>query len=196
MNEWEAKYQRGEVFWDRGAASPPLVAWAKAHPELLKGRVLVIGCGHGHDVAALRELGVDAAGLDISPTALKGAAERYPDVPADHWLCEDLFNLSPTALNAWDVIIEHTCLSGMPPEMRHDYSRGVLAALKPAGLIVGIWFISPDLDPGHVGPPYPLPVEALDTLFAETCTVIEDRVPKEAYPGREGRERLRVLRKN
>jgi methyl halide transferase len=195
MNDWEAMYQRGEVFWDRGAASPPLLQWSKSNLGSLRGRVLVIGCGHGHDVAALREIGVDAHGLDISPTALDGARQRYPQVPSSHWHCQDLFNLPESFVNSWDVIVEHTCLSGLPPELRPNYQEAVLSALKPGGLLVGVWFIKPDRDPSEPGPPYAFPVEQLDALFANVCSVLDDYIPTVAYPGREGRERVRVLQK-
>jgi hypothetical protein len=95
---------------------------------------------------------------------------------------------------AFDFVVEHTCLSGMPPELRPDYRRGVLSALRPGGIIVGVWFINPDLDPGETGPPFPLPVEELDALFAGACETLEDYVPGNSFPGREGRERVRVLR--
>ncbi len=35
----------------------------------------------------------------------------------------------------------------------------------------------------------------LTTLFAEGYEIVEDYVPDVAFPGREGRERMRVLRR-
>ena len=194
MNNWEEMYQRGETHWDRGSASPPLAEWVTANRDKLNGRVIVIGCGTGHDVAFLHRQGVDVWGLDIAPTALEKAKAQYPEVPTDHWLCEDLFNPPSTLRRQFDVVVEHTCLSGIPPELRTNYRDGVLALSKPGGLIAGVWFINPDLEPDHVGPPYPLPVERLDAMFAAAGEVLEDYVPKVAFPGRDGRERVRVIR--
>ena len=95
----------------------------------------------------------------------------------------------------FDVVLEHTCMSALPPELRGDYRRGVDLLLRPGGVLIGVWFINPDLDPGHEGPPYPFSVEALTALFAEGYEVIEDYVPEVAFEGREGRERVRVLRR-
>ncbi|MBX7208783.1 MAG: methyltransferase domain-containing protein [Verrucomicrobiaceae bacterium] len=191
-NPWEDRYRAGDVFWDRGHASPPLMQYVARHP--LSGRVLVPGCGRGNDVAALAKAGVDVLGVDIAPTAIREARERYPDV-ADRFVTGDLFDLAPALRGAFDVVMEHTCLSGMEPALREKYRRGVESALKPGGLIVGVWFINPALDPGSSGPPYPLSVPDLDALFADGFEVLDDYVPDVAFEGREGRERLRVLRR-
>lgn len=149
----------------------------------------------GHEVAWLRSKGIDAVGLDIAPTALAMAAQAHPEVPAESWICADLFDLPVELRGSFDAVVEHTCLSGMPPVLRPSYAEGVLSALKPGGLIVGVWFIKPALEPGNEGPPYPLPTAELDKLFAGLAEVLEDCVPALAFPGREGRERLRVLKK-
>ena len=58
-----------------------------------------------------------------------------------------------------------------------------------------MWFIDPGLNPGEVGPPFPFSVANLTALFAEGYEIVEDYVPDVAFPGREGRERVRVLRR-
>ena len=192
MTDWEECYQTGNTGWDRGAVSPALAEEVAGRP--LAGRVLVPGCGAGHDVAWLAEQGFDVLGLDLAPTAIAKAKANYP-VHADRFVVGDLFDLAEEHHAAYDVVVEHTCLSGMPPELRSSYQAGVAAALKSGGCIVGVWFIDPELDPGHEGPPYPLPIHPLDELFGEGFVVEVDYVSTAAFPGREGRERVRVLRK-
>ena len=191
-NEWELRYLQGDVHWDRGSTSPPLLQYMAAHP--LRGRVLVPGCGRGNDVAGLAHAGVDVTGLDIAPTAVREARERYPEI-AERFVTGDLFDLASDYRDAFDIVVEHTCLSGMPPSLRPHYRRGVESALKPGGLLVGVWFINPSLAPGESGPPFPLSVDELDRLFADGFEVIDDYVPDVAFEGREGRERVRVLRR-
>ena len=96
---------------------------------------------------------------------------------------------------AFDMVLEHTCMSALPPELRADYRRGIDLTLRPGGLLIGVWYIDPDLDPGYEGPPYPFRVPDLTALFAEGYEIVEDYVPDAAFDGREGRERLRVLRR-
>lgn len=190
--DWESCYVQGETPWDHGQPSPPLLAEIAQRP--LTGRVLVIGCGPGHDVAALAEQGVEVTGLDIAPSAVEKAKQNYP-AHADRFVIGDLFDLSPDLRGAFDTVVEHTCLSGMPPEIRSHYAAGVRAALKPDGQVVGVWYINPDLDPGEAGPPFPLPVSELDLLFADDFEIVADYVPENSFAGRSGRERVRVLQR-
>jgi len=86
-------------------------------------------------------------------------------------------------------------MSALPPTLRVDYRRGIDLTLRPGGLLIGVWFINPALDPGELGPPFPFSVADLTALFAEGYELVEDYVPDVAFPGREGRERMRVLRR-
>lgn len=192
INTWNQCYREGETPWDRGEASPPLTQWVQRQ-ERLKGRALVPGCGVGHDVAMLADAGLEVTGLDIAPLAIERARQRHPN-HARRFIEGDLFAMPADWRGTFDWVFEHTCLSGLPPAQRGAYRDAMAAALKPGGLLVGVWYIDPDLDPGETGPPFPLPLAELDALFATGFEVIEDAVPTVAYPGREGRERLRVLR--
>src|SRR5882724_4663295 len=49
-----------------------------AEAGLTQGRVLDVGCGTGRLVGALAELGIDAAGVDISPEMLAVARRKLP----------------------------------------------------------------------------------------------------------------------
>lgn len=189
---WEEKYQTGQVFWNRGAPSPPMAHYLEQHPA--HGRTLVPGCGHGHEVALAVKHGLDATGLDIAPSGVTAAHTLYPHL-ADRIVVGDLFNPAPAMRGAFDVVLEHTCMSGLPPELRADYRRGIDLTLRPGGLLIGVWFINPALDPGHAGPPYPFSVTDLTALFADGYEIVADYVPDVAFEGREGRERLRVLRR-
>ena len=140
--DWEAAYAQGIAPWDRGSVSPPLRTWFQTH-SIPSGRVLVPGCGHGHEVAFLYALGVDVYGLDIAPTGLQGARRLHPEVPADRWLLADLFALPAELKGSFSTVVEHTCLSGMPPELRPADADAVLDALLPDGQIIGIWYSIP-----------------------------------------------------
>ncbi|WP_395743412.1 methyltransferase [Prosthecobacter sp.] len=187
ITDWNQAYQENFTPWDKGLPAPPLVEWLAGHT--LSGRVLVPGCGLGHDVAHLVSLGVDAYGLDIAPTAVARAKERHPAL-AERFVCADLFEFR----GQYDAIVEHTCLCALPPEWRAKYRDAVISLLKPEGLLVGVFYINPDMDPGETGPPFGISTEELTALFAERFQIVESQVPAAAYPGREGRECLRVLR--
>jgi 2-polyprenyl-3-methyl-5-hydroxy-6-metoxy-1,4-benzoquinol methylase len=74
--DWDARYVAGDTPWDKGAAHPALQARLKKLP--IAGRVLVPGCGAGHDVRALAAGGAAfVLGLDVAPSALN-LAQSYP----------------------------------------------------------------------------------------------------------------------
>jgi SAM-dependent methyltransferase len=187
ITNWDQAYQENFTPWDKGQPSPPLVEWLTRNK--VSGRVLVPGCGVGHDVAHLVSLGIDAHGLDIAPTAVARAKEHYPQL-VERFVLADLFEHR----GEFDAIIEHTCLCALPPEWRGKYRDAVAKLLKPGGLLIGTWFVNPEMDPGESGPPFGISPEELAALFADQFEVVESYTPEAAYPGREGRELLRVLR--
>ena len=190
--DWDELYRKGGVFWNKGAASLPMKQYLERHPA--RGRALVPGCGHGHEVALAVEHGFDAIGLDIAPTGVAEARALYPHI-AERFVVGDLFNPPTEMRGAFDVVLEHTCMSGLHPTLRADYRRGIDLTLRPGGMLIGVWFINPDLDPGEEGPPFPFSVADLTALFADGYEIVEDYVPDVAFSGREGRERMRVLRR-
>jgi len=189
---WEEVYQKGDTFWNKGAPSPPMKQYLERHA--VRGRTLVPGCGHGHEVALAVEHGLDATGLDIAPTGVAEARALYPQL-AERFVVGDLFNPPVEMRGAFDVVLEHTCMSGLHPSLRADYRRGIDLTLRRGGLLIGVWFINPDLDPGEEGPPYPFSVAELTATFADGYEIVDDYVPDLAFRGREGRERVRVLRR-
>ena len=189
---WEDIYRKGEAFWNKGAPSPPMQQYLKEHA--VRGRTLVPGCGHGHEVALAVEHGLDATGLDIAPTGVAEARALYPHL-AERFVVGDLFNPPVEMRGTFDVVLEHTCMSGLHPTLRADYRRGIDLILRRGGLLIGVWFINPDLDPGEEGPPFPFSVPDLTALFAEGYEIVVDYEPDVAFRGREGRERVRVLRR-
>jgi hypothetical protein len=190
--DWDELYRKGETRWDHGGASLPLKQYLERHT--VRGRALVPGCGRGHEVALAVEHGLDATGLDISPTATAEARARYPHL-ADRFVTGSLFDPPAELRGVFDVVLEHTCLCALNPDSRGNYRRGIDLALRREGLVIGVWYINPAREPGYEGPPFPIAVTELTELFADGYEIVEDYLPDVAFAGREGRERVRVLRK-
>jgi hypothetical protein len=189
---WEEIYRKGEAFWNKGAPSPPLKQYLESHP--VRGRTLVPGCGHGHEVALAVQHGLDATGLEIAPTGVAEARKLYPEL-AGRFVVGNMFEPPAELHDAFDIVLEHTCMSGLHPSLRPAYRHGIDLTLRRGGLLIGVWFINPDLDPGEEGPPFPFSLDALTAFFADDYEIVEDYVPEVAFVGREGRERIRVLRR-
>ena len=192
--DWNARYERGEAHWDKGRPTPVLDLVQEKHPDLLRGRVFVPGCGLGHDARWLADHGCEVVAADLAPLALEGARKLDPEHRIDFRLA-NLFDLPADLRGAFDIVWEHTCLSALTHELRDDYVRGVKSALKPGGQIVGVFYINPDMAPGEPGPPFGISVEELIELWAGAdMEVVEHWVPSVAYEGRQGRERFMWLR--
>ena len=108
-------YRKGEVFWDRGEPSPPMKEYLERHA--VRGRALAPGCGRGHEVALAVEHGLDAIGLDIAPTGVAEARARYPHL-AERFVTGNLFDPPEEMRGAFDVVLEHTCMSALPRTLR------------------------------------------------------------------------------
>ena len=186
---WEERYQKGDTPWEKGHAAPPLTEFLAR--RRVTGRVLVPGCGTGHDVRALAKQGAGVVGLDFAPSAVR-LASTQPSVAGETYVLGDLFSLPAGLRGGFDWVFEHTCLSAISPKWRGHYLRGVCEALKPEGRLLAIFFINPDHE-GN-GPPFGISREELDALFGPFFALEEEWVPAASYPGREGRELMRMLR--
>ena len=49
MSDWEQRYQEGDVQWDKGEPSHGLVDWLAENDAQPTAKVIVPGCGFGHD---------------------------------------------------------------------------------------------------------------------------------------------------
>jgi methyl halide transferase len=196
---WDELYRAGDTPWEKGAAAPPLLEWLRKRGPL-EGEVLVPGCGFGHDVRAIATASPSSmvVGIDISATALKEAL-KYPSVGREVFQSADIFALPQSLQNRFDWVLEHTCFCAIQPEQRLDYVKMVVSALKPDGRLLAIFYLNP-WDPGEEvpeggGPPFGVTKEELNNLFSGHFTLVDELKPKTAFPGREGREIVRLLQK-
>ena len=189
--DWEARYQTKDMPWEKGTPCPGLVDFLSTEP--VRGRVLVPGCGLGHDVRALAATADEVVGLDIAPSAVK-AARTFPTVGGESYELADLFALPTRLRGSFDWVWEHTCFCAIDPAMRTAYVAAVAGALRPGGHLLAIFYLDPGQDHPEDGPPFGVSKAELDALFAPRFTLLREWLPQRAYPGREGREWMRVLR--
>jgi SAM-dependent methyltransferase len=190
--DWEQQYQKGETPWEKGAPSPGLVDYLATEP--VRGRILVPGCGFGHDVRALVADGAEVTGLDISASAVAGA-QRFPKAGNEQYILGNLFALPPEMQGAFDWVFEHTCFCAIQPSQRQAYVEAVAGALKPTGRLLAIFYLDPGNDSPDEGPPFEVSIAELDRLFLPHFHLVREWLPARAYPGREGREWMRVMEK-
>lgn len=189
--DWEAQYQKGETPWDKGAPSPGLLGFLAR--ESLRGRVLVPGCGVGHDVRAIAPYAAEVVGIDIAPSAVE-EARRFPKAGQERYELANLFDLPAPLRGSFDWVWEHTCFCAIDPSMRPAYVEAVAGALKPDGRLLAIFYLDPGNSSPEEGPPFEVSIAQLDALFDPHFVLEREWLPARAYAGREGREWMRLLR--
>ncbi|MGF1679369.1 MAG: methyltransferase domain-containing protein [Candidatus Methylacidiphilales bacterium] len=188
--DWEARYQSGDTPWDKGQASPPLLQFLSHHR--VAGEVIVPGCGLGHEVRALAEQGARVTGLDIAPSAI-AQARQFHTVREEVYVCGDWLELPKELERRFDWVVEHTCFCALDPARRIDYVRACQNALRPGGALLAVFYMNPEVQGEE--PPFGTTEQELDALFLKAFHLERDEVPMVAFPGREGRERLRLYRR-
>jgi SAM-dependent methyltransferase len=190
MTDWEHHYTTRDTPWEKGVPHPALVEYLRTHP--MPGRVLVPGCGYGHDVRAIAAAADEVVGFDIAAGAIE-AARSHPEVGGESYVQGDLFALPVAWRGRFDWVFEHTCFCAIDPASRPDYVRSVTAALRPGGRLLAIFYLDPGLDPGETGPPFGISKEELDALFSPFFRLEKEWTPPATFPGREGGELCRLL---
>jgi len=61
---WQSRYESGATGWDRGKPNPALLRWLEN--DLQPCRILVPGCGRGHEVVELASRGFKVTALDYT----------------------------------------------------------------------------------------------------------------------------------
>lgn len=187
MTDWNRRYEEGDTPWEKGKAHP--VLGDMITHRALSGRVLVPGCGTGHDVRELTRKGLDVLGLDVAPLAIKHARGHEP-AGAEQYFLGSIFDLPREWRGAFDGAFEHTCFCAIDPARRRDYASSVAGVLKPGGRFLAVFYANPDND--EDGPPFGCTREELDKLFGMDFRLLEERWEIPTYEGRVGRELLRL----
>ena len=188
---WEQRFAAGETPWDRGAPNPQLRAWLAAG-ALKPCRILVPGCGAGHEVAVLAQAGFEVTGLDYAAEALARARKVLGTARAT-LVQADALAWSPD--RQFDAVYEQTCLCALYPDDWREYADRLHRWLVPGGRLFALFvqFARPGAAEGAIeGPPYHCDVNAMRALFPEPRWVW----PKPPYPRTQhprGLEELAVI---
>jgi SAM-dependent methyltransferase len=192
-SEWQRRYEQNDTPWEKGSPAPALVKFVREGQ--ISRRILVPGCGRGHEARALgAQTDTAVVGLDLSPTAIGQAKELSRTISNFNlaFVVGDFFSLPAKLKHSFDWLVEHTCFCAIEPGQRPAYALAAMSALRTGGKIFGIFYINPDTE---IGPPFPVSAQELFQLFDPYFTVLEEWVPRESFPGRENRELIRIMQK-
>ena len=157
--------------WDRDRPQPALVDALREQSDILgspfkdvngvktRKTALVPGCGRGYDVLLFGSYGLNAVGLDISPTAVEearkvqadqGREQQYPVksiqdgrgearfITADFFMNNFLSEThgTPQSDRKFDIIYDYTFLCALPPSLRPQWAARMTELLSPNGRLI------------------------------------------------------------
>jgi len=177
---WKERFATGSTPWNRGAPNPQLARWIDDGTLASGKSIIVPGCGHGWEVAALARAGMHVTGIDFAANALDHcrqvlASERLPaqlvDADVLHWQPD-----TPV-----DAIFEQTCLCALYPDYWTRYASQIHTWIKPGGKLLALFLqaLRPEATHGFIdGPPYHCDINAMRAIFPAT----QWTWPKPPYP--------------
>lgn len=137
---WTDLYKGGQDNWEQGRealALPDVLPQLK----LSKARILVLGCGSGHDAAFFANQGHVVTGVDFSNEAIERAQTNYKSIENLSFVKADIFSLPEQWAGRFDLIFEHTCYCAISPERRNELVKVWKKMLQPQGHLLGVFFV-------------------------------------------------------
>lgn len=185
LDRFEAIYRdaSGDVRaipWAHAKPCPWVIQWmhASGRATLPAGaRVMVTGCGLGNDVAAMIRMGYDAMGMDISPSAIASAQQRFPEHAAAFTVA-DLFEVPAALRSRFDLVVEVHTVQALPPVHRSALAKGIASLLAPRGCVLAIARGREAAIPLEAvqGPPFAMTPDELTAAFTEAGLVEAEAV--------------------
>lgn len=135
--------------WDLKAPATALVDMLP-RLKLPRSRILVPGCGEGHDAALIAKEGHVVTAVDFSSEAIDRAKKNYGHIAGLSFLQADIFQFAKTNAQRFDYIFEHTCFCAINPSRRQELVKAWNSMLTTDGQIIAILFTMEK----RFGPPF------------------------------------------
>ncbi len=189
--DWQGHYDSNDLGWDLEQVAPPFIKlWQEE--KLPLGKVLVPGCGRGHEVVFLAENGFEVTAIDFSKGAVtyleKTLRERNLN---GRVLYQDFFDMDGSHDGYYDLVLEQTFFCAIPPRLRNDYVLNVARMLKSEGTLVGLFYHTDQ----EGGPPYNTTREDIESFFSEKFEIQQLAKTPLSAEQRKDKEWLGILKK-
>jgi SAM-dependent methyltransferase len=188
---WQTIYETEKTPpWDKGEAAPPLVRAVRGAGLPKGARVLVPGCGRGHEALFLAREGFEVTAVDFASDAVAYLKAHTEGLPV-RVLERDLFSLGEDMAGRFDLAVEHTCFCAIPLEMRGAYAEVMAKILSDGGRIIGLFYETDNLD--H--PPFRTTDADVRNYFPKYFDILSCARPEDSFENRLGKEWLVEMRK-
>lgn len=189
--DWQGHYESNDLGWDLGEVAPPFVKlWQEK--KLPVGKVLVPGCGRGHEVVFLAQNGFEVTAIDFS----LGAVTYLENILQERKLKgrvlhQDFFSLDDSHNGVYDIVLEQTFFCAIPPRQRPDYVLNVARILKPGATLVGLFYHTDK----EGGPPHNTTREDIEAHFSKQFEIQQLDKTSLSAEQRKDKEWLGILKK-
>jgi trans-aconitate methyltransferase len=144
--------------------------WAQKNIAIPMGAAVVIGCGLGDDAEWLSQRGFTTTAFDISPSAIRGARERFPGSRV-RYVVADLLNPPTEWMGQFDFVLESYTLQVLPSPLRKQAAKRIADLIRPGRLALVITRARDEAEPpGHM--PWPVTRREMDEIAAAGLTEI------------------------
>lgn len=187
---WNSRYLKDDTPWDFEGIPADVRTFLKKKGKGAK--VLIPGCGSGHEIMAFADAGYDVTAIDFAPFAVERARRMVGPELAKRVLLGDFFQHDFPG-ESFDVIYERSFVCSLTPDRRHAYRDRMAQLLKYRGLLIGYYYYNkPVLSEG---PPYGFAWSTADDLFAQYFILVKDDPVNDSLPLFAGRERWQERRR-
>ena len=138
--DWENHYETNDLGWDLGEVAPPFVRlWEER--KLSPCKVIIPGCGRGHEAIFLAEHGFQITAVDYTCGAVRLLDDALKTKHlSGKVLRHDFFELDSSYNNSFDLMLENTFFCAINPIMRQKYVATAERILKSGALLVGLFY--------------------------------------------------------
>ena len=148
LGRWERAYARGDLPWDIGRPQSAFRRLAEAGS--IAGPVLDSGCGTGEHALLFASLGIEAVGVDVSPTAIRQAQAKARDRGlAARFLVGNVLDLRAVG-GSFRSVVDSGTFHTLDDHERQRYVTELARCIEPTGTVFLLCFS--ELTPGDEGP--------------------------------------------
>ena len=187
---WNSLYLKDDTPWEFDGIPADLKTFLKKKGK--DAKVLIPGCGSGHEIKAFAEAGYDVTAIDFAPFAVDRAKRMVGPALASHVLLGDFFQYDFPS-SSFDLIYERAFVSSLTPDRRPAYRDRMAQLLKYRGLLLGYYFYKRAVLAD--GPPFGFAWGAADDLYSRYFLLVKDEPVNDSLPAYAGRERWQERRR-
>jgi len=196
LYDWAAHYAAADTPWDLGGAHPELsqrLSDGTLAPPRAGARVLVPGCGHGHDALALARRGWHVTAVDLVAD-LEETLRRELSRRGGRFLRSDALTVEAGPEGLFDLVWDHTFFCALPPTLRRAWGARAAALAAPDSRYVALVFPCGKAA-SDGGPPFGMTTEDVALALGSAFELEDERAVARPVARRTWPERIATFRR-